>query len=289
MAEAGRDDRLVRRLAEPGNPQAGRRPAALRATPEPPLARLQLGAGVTGSRMDFNPRGALVDDKTNTIATQLVHRLREEIVSGALKPGAKINLAVARESFGVSLSPLREALARLVGDGLAEFEDNRGYRVAPVSLANLREVAQLRAEFECSALRHAMQVGDVGWEADVMHALHRLSRITYDPSRPETLARWEAAHAEFHMTLTRGCGMPLLQNVCRVLHNLNDRYRRIFLRTEGDDRDVATEHAEIAARVARREVGPACDSLRGHIQRTGSDLYRYISERTALGPGGSLP
>jgi DNA-binding GntR family transcriptional regulator len=242
--------------------------------------------------VDHNPRSALVDDGINTIATQLVHRLREEIISGALKPGAKINLSLAREHFGVSLSPLREALARLVADGLAEFEDNRGYRVAPVSLANLAEVTQLRAEFECSALRHAMSAGDVDWEADVVRALHRLNRITHDPSRPETLAHWEAAHAEFHMALIRGCNMPLLENICRVLHNLNDRYRRIFLRTEGGDRDVAAEHDEIAARAVRRETEPACAGLRDHIQRTGANLHRYLSgnaDLAAIGPGKASP
>ncbi len=164
--------------------------------------------------MTNKPRGMLIDDKINTMSTQLIHRLREEIISGTLKPGSKINLALAREHFGVSLSPLREALARLVSDGLAEFEDNRGYRVAPVSLENLAEVTQLRTEFECSALRHAMTVGDVDWEADVMRDLYRLSRIARDPAHPETLAQWEAAHAEFHMTLIAGCNMPLLQNTC---------------------------------------------------------------------------
>jgi DNA-binding GntR family transcriptional regulator len=227
-------------------------------------------------------RGALVDDKINTMSTQLVHRLREKIINGELAPGSKINLALAREHFGVSLSPLREALARLVADGLAEFEDNRGYRVAPVSLANLAEVTQLRTELECSALRHAMAKGDVEWEGDVVRALHRLNRITRDPAVPATLAQWEAAHAAFHATLIGGCAMPLLQNACRVLHNLNDRYRRIFLRDAGGDRDVAAEHSELAERAVRREVEPACDSLCHHIQRTGTNLYDYLSRKTTL-------
>src|SRR5690348_17777049 len=110
--------------------------------------------------MGEDRHSVLFDDK-NTIASQLVHRLREAIVSGDLRPGSKINLARVRERFDVSLSPLREALARLIADGLVEFEDNRGYRVAPVSLPNLAEVTCLRVEFECLALRHAMATGDV--------------------------------------------------------------------------------------------------------------------------------
>lgn len=224
-------------------------------------------------------RAALVDDKTNTIATQLASRLREEIVSGSLRPGSKMNLAAAREQFGVSLSPLREALARLVAEGLVEFEDNRGYRVAPVSLANLAEVTHLRTEFECLALRHAMAAGDLNWEGDVVRSLHRLNRIVRDPARAETLAEWETAHLDFHVTLIRGSGMPLLLNACRMLLNLNDRYRRIFLQAEGGDRNVAAEHSEIAQRTVARDVEAACQCLRQHIQRTGTNLHRYLSEK----------
>ena len=59
-------------------------------------------------------QAALVDNGKSTIASQLVERLREAIVSGQLEAGAKINLLRAREIFSVSLSPLREALARLI-------------------------------------------------------------------------------------------------------------------------------------------------------------------------------
>jgi DNA-binding GntR family transcriptional regulator len=227
-------------------------------------------------------QGALIDDGTNTIATQLAHRLREEIVSGAWQPGAKINLAAARERLGVSLSPLREALARLTAEGLVEFEDNRGYRVAPVSLANLAEVTHLRVELECLALRHAIEAGDLAWEGDVVGALHRLNRLTRDPARPGTLAAWEVAHRDFHLTLIAGCRMPLLLSTCRVLLNLNDRYRRAFLQEQGGDRNVAAEHGEIASRAVARDRDAACCRLQEHIERTGTNLRHYLAGRLAV-------
>jgi DNA-binding GntR family transcriptional regulator len=144
-------------------------------------------------------QSVFVDDKKNTIASQLVHRLREAILSGDLTPGSKLNLERVRESFDVSLSPLREALARLIADGLVEFEDSRGYRVAPVSLSNLEEITNLRIELESLALRNAMTSGDLAWESDVMRALHRLNRTARDPAEPESLERWEAAHSDFHL------------------------------------------------------------------------------------------
>src|SRR4051794_26108630 len=104
------------------------------------------GTGATTRWSGMGRAAALLDDGQNTMATQLLDRLREAIVSGQMKAASKINLSRVRESFGVSLSPLREALARLIADGLVEFEDNRGYRVAPVSLANLEEITWLREE-----------------------------------------------------------------------------------------------------------------------------------------------
>lgn len=223
--------------------------------------------------------GALIDDGRNTIASQLVERLREAIVSGALQAGSKINLAKASANFAVSLSPLREALARLISDGLVEFEDNRGYRVAPVSLANLEEITSLREEFETYALREAMRVGDIEWEGNVMRALHRLSRTERDAARPETLEQWEAAHRAFHLTLIAGCGKPLLLSFCSVMLSLNDRYRRSFLSRTSGDRNVGAEHSEIAQGAVARDADYACAKLREHIHRTGTNLRRHLAEK----------
>ena len=137
---------------------------------------------------------AFADDGKNTIGSQLASRLREAIISGDLAAGSKINLDKARQAFNVSLSPLREGLARLISDGLVEFEDNRGYRVSPISLANLEEITALREELEVFALQESMRLGDVEWESNVMRTLHRLNRTERDASRPETLEQWEAVH-----------------------------------------------------------------------------------------------
>jgi DNA-binding GntR family transcriptional regulator len=218
-----------------------------------------------------------LDEKKNTIASQLVEKLRETILTGELAPGVKINLDRVRDRLDVSLSPLREALARLIADGLVEFEDNRGYRVAPVSLANLAEITTLRAEFETLALRYAILVGDVEWESNVIRSLHGLNRTPRDSGIPETLGQWEAAHFAFHVSLIAGCGMPQLLSFCRVLHRLNDRYRRIFLKTQPGDRNVSTEHSEIAQGAVARDSEFACSRLADHIQRTGVNLRKHLS------------
>jgi DNA-binding GntR family transcriptional regulator len=226
-------------------------------------------------------QAAFIDDGKNTIASQLVERLREAIVSGQLEAGAKINLLRAREIFSVSLSPLREALARLIPDGLVTFEDNRGYRVAPVSVSNLREITRLRQEFETLALRQAIASAPPEWEGDVMRALHRLNTAERNAADPATLEHWEALHRDFHLSLLSGCGMPLLLGFCRTLLNLNDRYRRSFLVSTSGDRNVGMEHSEIAQGAAARDAEFACARLREHIHRTGSNLASHLADRIA--------
>jgi DNA-binding GntR family transcriptional regulator len=182
-----------------------------------------------------------------------------------------------RREYDVSLSPLREALARLIAVGLVELHDNRGYTVAPVSLGNLAEITRLRIEFESFALSQAIANGDLAWESEVMRALHRLNRMVRDPADPKTLKTWENAHRDFHMALLAGSGMPLLLSFCLVLHNLNDRYRRVFLVAQGGDRNVAAEHSEIAQGAVARDAPYACEKLREHIQRTGSNLLARLA------------
>ena len=218
-----------------------------------------------------------VDDK-GTKSSRLVERVREAILSGEFRPGTKINLDNLRREFQVSLSPLREGLARLISVGLVELHENRGYTVSPVSLANLAEITRLRVEFESLALATAIDLGDVNWESEVMRCLHRLNRSVRDPADPRTLLAWEHAHREFHASLLAGCGMPLLLNFCVVLHNLNDRYRRVFLVQSGGDRNVVNEHSEIAQGAVARDKAYACDKLREHIARTGNNLRAELTE-----------
>ncbi|WP_158818170.1 GntR family transcriptional regulator [Methylocapsa sp. S129] len=225
------------------------------------------------------PPGAGSDEAGNTKASRLVDRLREAILSGELTPGSKINLEIVRRQFDVSLSPLREALARLIALGLVELQDNRGYSVAPVSLSNLAEITRLRVEFESLALSAAIAAGDLKWESEVMRALHQMNGIARDPADPATLRAWEHAHRDFHMILLAGCAMPLLLNFCLMLHNLNDRYRRVFLIARGGDRNVAAEHSEIAQGAVARDSEYACASLRAHILRTGANLRTRLSDQ----------
>jgi GntR family carbon starvation induced transcriptional regulator len=214
-----------------------------------------------------------------TLAAQLGERLREAILRGDYAPGEKLRLDRLRESYGVSLSPLREALSRLGAEGLVVAEHQRGYRVAPASLENLEEVTRLRIGLEGMALAEAMRRGDEEWEAGIVAAFHRLTRLEARIPKPDRIREWEVRHREFHLSLLSACGMPLLLQFCQTLHDLSDRYRRVYLAKYPLDRDVHGEHETIMRAAIARKERKALEALRQHIERTSANVRDVLSRK----------
>ena len=80
----------------------------------------------------------LADERPRSLTSAVQERLRADILSTRLLPGQKLHIAGLAKQFSVSLAAVREALSRLVADGLVQASDQRGFRVSPVSPADLR-------------------------------------------------------------------------------------------------------------------------------------------------------
>lgn len=212
-----------------------------------------------------------------TIAGAVEAQLRQRILRGTLEPGGRLNLDKLREDMGIGLSPLREAVTRLVSDGLIEVAAQRGYRIAPISVANLDEINALRVELEPFALRRSIANGDIEWEAAVMAALYRLNRTDRIPGNEGSLAEWEAANNAFHLTLIQRCDMPLLLKMHHSLVRMNDRYRHIYLKAVPVQRDVTQEHVAIANAAVERRADDAAALLSEHIEASTINLRRLIA------------
>jgi DNA-binding GntR family transcriptional regulator len=219
---------------------------------------------------------AVATESPATLSSTLLNRLRSSIMRGDLTPGSKLNLDRMRETFGVSLSPLREALCRLENDGLVTIVNQRGYRVTPVSADNLTEVIRLRVELEGMAVKEAILRGDVAWEGRIVAKLHQLGRCKRGSRLAEDQEAWETAHRAFHAELIAACEMPLLRQFCETLHDQSDRYRRIFLKKHQPDRDVPAEHAAMAEAIIERRTRDATRILREHVERTGRNVQKAL-------------
>ena len=207
------------------------------------------------------------------LANSIATRLRTDIVSGRRPPGSKLSIDEIKGDFGVSLSPLREALARLAAEGFVVNEDKKGFKVSPVSRENHEEIAKLQATLEPMALAESIRLGDSRWEESVVLAHHRLTRH----ERPERkdgggVDEWEAQHRSFHLALIGACDMPLLINFCESLQHFSARYRRLFLAHRPFDRNVGDEHQAMMDAAIDRKADLAATLLREHIERTARNI-----------------
>lgn len=211
-----------------------------------------------------------------TLATTVTGQLRAAIISGEMAPGTKINIHRLRDQLGVSLSPLREALSRLFSEGFLTFQDNRGYRVAPVSESDLRQISLLRVKLETVALREAIERGDAKWEQAVMLRLEELQGLPYDPKDLHSVEQYETAHRNFHVDLISACNMPLLLQFSLTLHRLSDRYRRIFTTASYLTSHRRGEHIELAMATVERRKNEAVALLKRHIEKTSTQILRLL-------------
>ena len=214
----------------------------------------------------------------SSLADQISSRVRSEILSGARAPQARIRLEALKSELNVSWSPLREALSRLVAEGLVQTDESRGYRVAPVSRAEMSDITRMRRTLESMALRGAIESGDDAWEADVLAAHHRLTKLEAKRQRREDLDQWEEWHRNYHEALTRACGSPLLLQFCAQLHDHFARYRKLFLASHPFDRTVAVEHRKLTDAALARDADRACAVIETHIERTGRNILACIRE-----------
>jgi DNA-binding GntR family transcriptional regulator len=206
-----------------------------------------------------------------TLTSAVLERLRADILSTKLVPGQKLHIAGLAKQFAVSLAAVREALSRLVADGLVQASDQRGFRVSPVSPADLEDVTRTRVDIEGLALRRSIERGDQAWLASVETAFAALGAVPQRlPDHPADLnAVWLDRHRIFHRTLVNACGSPWLLGFRDILHEQSERYRSLSVRREsGKIRDVDAEHAAIVRAVIRRDADAAVAALSQHFLTT---------------------
>ena len=205
-----------------------------------------------------------------TLQASALSRLRADIIACRLMPNERLRVEALRERYGMSLSPLREALMRLEAEGLVELEQNKGFRVSEVSRENLLDLMRSRIEIESIALRWSLEKGGVEWEADLLGAFHRLSRQPkIDPENPDAINEaWGKEHAAFHAALVSACGSQTMMSIRSRLFEQAERYVSLSIMANAPPRDDVAEHKQLMRAALNREVDKTLELNRLHITRT---------------------
>ncbi|HEV2513589.1 GntR family transcriptional regulator [Bosea sp. (in: a-proteobacteria)] len=218
-----------------------------------------------------------------TLADRTYRQLRGDIVNGRLAAGSKLKLEGLAQDYEVGMSPLREALARLMGDLLVVSEGQRGFWVAPLSLDELDDVSRVRALIEAEALNAAIRNGDAAWEREVTAAFEALAEIeehlphTSEALPPGQIEIWEARNRAFHAALVSAAGSPMLIKLRDLLYQQSERYRRVSLNVSRGWRNVHDEHRAIYDATMQRNALRACRMTELHLSRTAEEVRKAMA------------
>jgi len=220
-----------------------------------------------------------------TLALQLEDALRADILSGELRPGQRLRAADIAPRYGVSATPLREALQRLSVEGLVILDARIGVTVSPISRDDLRDVYETRAVLECEALRRSIARGDEAWLGRVAAALEDLRRATRrgefsiaDGTAEEAARAWSRAHREFDLQLYSACGSPWLLRFIETLSMRCERYRRAAGQLANAYATWLEEHEAVFQSVQARDPTEAATVLQGHLRGTAGMVEEHLGK-----------
>lgn len=202
--------------------------------------------------------------------------VRQDILSCELKPGEELREADLAQRYGVSKTPVRDAMQKLEFEGLVEIEPRRGHRVRPVSMRDAEDILDLRAVLECAVVTKIARVAD----AAELSALDSLR--TYDGSGIRAFADY---NRRFHATLARMSGnRRLAEETVRVME-FYDRLAIVsltLLSREGSLDAPLADHNEIIDALQARNGRLAARLVRDHVDRSRVQIMRGLTRKPVV-------
>jgi DNA-binding GntR family transcriptional regulator len=205
-----------------------------------------------------------------SIPDVIYRELRRDIARGVYKPGP-IRVRVIAERFGVSATPVREALRRLEAEGLVSLR-NRQIVINRLSREEMREIYTIRGELESFALRQAAPTlkDNEGLLVDLERLIEDMDTFEHSPEE------WRTANEEFHWTIYRAAEMPRLESIINLLWVAVEPYLRLYVSTARSFRTAQDQHRKILEHVRRGETDEAVEVMREHLAETKELLARGL-------------
>jgi DNA-binding GntR family transcriptional regulator len=237
-------------------------------TPDAHMSRSQ---GNVQSRSD-GAQGSRVDRVQGAI--------RDKILAGFYPPGSRLILSRLAAEHGVSFIPIREALQRLEAERLVKNEQNRGARVAEISIADMRDIYETRVVLEQHAVRLAIPKLT---DENLRSAGAALDRME-ERFAADRQAEAYQAHQAFHFALYEPAGSAWTMHVIRQLWAAAERYVRLAAGVRPAPDLFVAEHRRIFEAVVGAEVEEAVESLIANLRTTEKLLaenYEYVPHRVS--------
>jgi DNA-binding GntR family transcriptional regulator len=212
-------------------------------------------------------------ERAPTLAEELQQKLETLIVSGELAPGARLDETELVERFGISRTPVREALKALAGTGLVDMRGPRGPCVARISLPTLIEMFQLMSAMEGLCARHAARRATTE-QRNQLATLHAELESLVESGDHE---HFYAVNHAFHDALYDASNTNYIAEQTRMLRKRVAMYRRHVTFLPGRMAATIGEHAAILDAIQRRDPDAAFTAASDHVGLLQDDMVDLIA------------
>jgi len=221
-----------------------------------------------GGQREIRERPSSGNGRDESLGMRAYRELRHRLITLALRPGDNFTESQLVEEMGIGHTPVREALALLVRDGLVTSRPRVGYVVTPITVQGVEDLFELRLIVEPAAVRLA--AGKIG--ASQVERLESLVSGTYRHDDPESIENFLDANHEFHVGVAEASGNRRLAAVVATVLEESRRITHVRLRLEPRSERFIHEHEELlqalkngdgaeASRLAYEQAAAARDEL----------------------------
>lgn len=216
-----------------------------------------------------------------TFASMVGQRIRASILDGTLEAGRQLNEMELAAMFGVSRGPVREALQRLIQEGLLQREPHRGVFVPVMSHDDLADIYFTRDALEAAAVRRVIESSK---SASVYKALDRLVRTMEKAASSNDWDTVGKLDLEFHTVLVAGAGSPRLDRMFATVISETRLCMIMLTDVYGARDDLVDEHRQVAEFIKSHDVTEALSVLKRHFD----DAISTLQGRLKAAEGRSL-
>ena len=209
-----------------------------------------------------------------TAAQHAVESLRRTFIAWELKPGERVRQEEIAERLGISLAPVREALAVLEQEGQLTYRPRRGYFVTELDLDDLQEIYGLRRLVEGRAARGALPQLD----ADARERISLAARDCEEAvERGDVTAELEA-NRRFHFAVLEAPDQVHTMRVVRLLWDSTETYRALYYNDPADRIDSLEAHARIIDAVIAQDADHLVAELDAHREAALDRLAMFLAD-----------
>jgi DNA-binding GntR family transcriptional regulator len=212
-----------------------------------------------------------------TAQQHAVESLRAMIVSGALRPGQRVNQDQIAESVGLSVAPVREALRVLEQEGQVTYRPRRGYFVTELRVEDLEEIYELRRLLEERAARRALPTLD----EDALERIALAARDCYDAAAADDVIAELEANRRFHFAILASPDQPHTMRHILLLWESTEAYRAMYYNSPEERRRSIDAHDRIMAALRDGDADRLVAELDAHRGRALTVLCGILRQDAA--------